>query len=78
MGPRYLTTSGSTIERVTNGRVDESKAEVDEVELSEFEATKFRGLAARVNFLAQAQSSSSQPRRFAVTCRLRLLHHGRG
>ena len=27
--------------------------EVDEVELSESEATKFRGLAARVNFLAQ-------------------------
>ena len=39
--------------QLTNGRVDESKAEVDEVELSELEATKFRGLAARVNFLAQ-------------------------
>ena len=41
------------LRELTNGRVDESKVEVDEVELSESEATKFRGLAARVNFLAQ-------------------------
>ena len=38
---------------MTNGRVDECKEEVDEVGLSESEATKFRGLAAKVNFLAQ-------------------------
>ena len=49
----YFGFNDRTSGQLTNGRVDECKEEVDEVELSESEATKFRGLAAKVNFLAQ-------------------------
>ena len=50
---KYFGFNDRTSGQLTNGRVDECKEEVDEVELSESEATMFRGLAAKVNFLAQ-------------------------
>ena len=71
----YFGFNDRTSGQLTNGRVDESKTEVDEVELSDFEATKFRGLAARVNFLAQDCPDLTK---HVVTCRFRRLPHGRG
>ena len=65
----YFGFNDRTSGQLTIGRVDESKTEVDEVELSDFEATKFRGVAVRVNFLAQVASWARLERlaRYLVT-----------